>query len=656
MPRRTRIPVRTWKSVGRLQRSSPRFAFVDTGQDEGDVYVASRNLAGALDGDEVEIQVRRNRRSGLLEGRVLRIVRRPFRQLTGRVSGTGGGCVLLPDDPRFPSPILIADARKGSFLEGDRVVAVLEGRQRGELNRCRVTEVLGDADDARLDSTLIAREFGLPLSFGNRAEEEAELAVDSDSGARARLEDASVFTIDPETAADFDDALSVREVSRDRFEVGVHIADVSAFVSDGSAVDLEAMERGNSVYLPDRVFPMLPPKISSELCSLKPGEPRGCVSILMELTRDGDVLRSRILESTIRSERRFTYEEVQRILDGEAAAPRGLQRDLRTLSALSRALNEKRRQRKSLDFELPELKVRLSDLGLPEELYLEEKVASHSLVEEMMILANTLIGSAAKRKRVPFLFRVHPKAKSEKLKEFFRAAAAMGLPELGRSKADARELAVGLGESLDPARQRLLNSLLVRSMEKARYDVTDIGHYGLALEGYCHFTSPIRRYADLLNHRIVKHCLVRRAKAPPREAVGKLPAAAELCTQTEIRADEAEREANRVKGLRFMEQFLGEVFEGLIVGVINSGFFVEISGHLVEGMVSRDVLRDDSYHYDEEHFSLVGKRRGRRYSLGQSLAVQVAKVDPLGRMMDLVPVPEPGSRRGSRQRKERRWR
>jgi len=212
LPRRSRDSVRSWKTVGCLERSSPRFAFVSTDDDDGDVYVAGRHLAGALDGDEVEVQVRRNRRSGLLEGRVVRIVHRPRRELTGRVTGTRGGYVMLPDDPKFPGPILIADTKEISFMEGDRIVAELDAKQRGEINRCTVTEVLGDADDARLDSVIIAREFGIPTSFGSRAQQEAEGVSENDQDVRTELRDLRIFTIDPETAADFDDALSVREL------------------------------------------------------------------------------------------------------------------------------------------------------------------------------------------------------------------------------------------------------------------------------------------------------------------------------------------------------------------------------------------------------------------------------------------------------------
>jgi ribonuclease R len=639
-----------------LQRSSPRFAFVVTDGEEGDVYVASRHLAGALDGDEVEMQVRRNRRSGLLQGRVVRILNRPPRELTGKVSGTRGGCVLLPDDPRFPGPILIAEEKASSFTDGDRVVAELSSKRRGELNSCRVTEILGDADDARLDSTIIAREFGIVASFGAKAEEEAEAAFQSDEDGRTDFGDLRIFTIDPEAAADFDDALSIQRLPGDHLQLGVHIADVSSFVKEGSALDAEAAGRGNSVYLPDRVFPMLPEKVSNDLCSLAPELPKRCISVLMELTKDADLVRSKIVESTIVSARRFTYQEVQGVLDGRLECPGGLERDIRLLSALVDALKVKRKERKSLDLELPELKVRLSDLGFPEELCVEEKTASHSLVEEAMILANAEIGSSIKARGIPFVFRVHPRAKKEKITEFMRAATALGIRNPGRPGGDFRQLAGRLGGSLNPERRRLLSSLFVRSMEKARYDVSDIGHYGLALDGYCHFTSPIRRYADLVNHRIVRRCLVGRAKGLPRGLVSKLPAIAETCSEMEVVADEAEREANRLKALRFMERYLGDVFEGIIVGVVNSGFFVEISGHMVEGMVSRDVLRDDSYYPDEEHFALIGRRRGKKYSLGQSLRVQIAKVDPLARAMDLVPAQEEEPLGQKSRKNERRWR
>jgi ribonuclease R len=357
----------------------------------------------------------------------------------------------------------------------------------------------------------------------------------------------------------------------------------------------------------------------------------------MDVTADGRPVRTRFVDSRVTSARRFTYEEVQDVLDGGAGAPGGLDRSLKTLSALALALNEQRSMRNAVDLELPELRVELTDRGLPQRLFLEQKLASHSLIEELMILANAEIGRHVAAAGLPLIFRVHPRAKREKIEEFLTAARTIGARDLKLGRGDFRKLRPSAdGGAHGQARQRLLNYLYIRAMEKARYDVADSGHYGLGLEGYCHFTSPIRRYADLLNHRVVKRCLVRRAKKLPAALEAKLPVAAELCTEREIRADQAEREAMKIKALRYMQPFLGEVFEGMVVGVLNSGFFVEISGHWVEGMVSRESLRDDSYHLDEDGLSLVGRRRGRRYALGQVVRVQVARVDPLARTMDLV--------------------
>jgi len=622
--------------VGRLQRPNARFGFVVSEGGHDDVYVPSRHFAGALDGDEVEVEVRRSLRSGLLEGRVLRVVHRPYREITGRVARTKTGFALVPDNPRFPAVMAISRVKGGTFDDGDRVLACPEAKQAGELNRCRVVRVLGDAGDATLDSAIVACELGIPTEFGELALAEAE-QVSQEQGTRAELRDHTIFTIDPAQAHDFDDAVSVRELGRNALEVGVHITDVSSFVKEGGALDTEAMERGNSVYLPDSVYPMLPERLSSNLCSLAPGAPKLCVSVLMEMTTDGRVQRTRFMETRITSSRRFTYEEVQDVLDGRAGAPGRIERDLRTLDALARALNEQRLMRNAVDLELPELRVELTDGGLPERVFLEQKLASHSLIEELMILANAEIGRHVAAAGVPLIFRVHPRAKREKIDEFLKAARTIGATDLKLGRGDFRRLRPSVdGGPLGAARRRLLSYLYVRAMEKARYDVTDTGHYGLALEGYCHFTSPIRRYADLLNHRVVKRCLVRKGKKLPAALNARLPVAAEQCTEREVRADQAEREALKIKALRHMQPFLGEVFEGMVVGVVNSGFFVEVSGHWVEGMVPKDSLRDDSYHLDEDGLSLVGRRRGRRYALGQVVRVKVARVDPLARMMDLA--------------------
>lgn len=636
MPRKNRARTRTWKTVGRLQRPDSRFAFVVVDGGHDDVYVPSRHLAGALDGDEVEVEVRRSARSGLLEGRVSRVLHRPYREITGRVARVKTGYALVPDNPRFPAVMPISPGKGGGFDDGDRVLASPEARQPGELNRCRVVRVLGDSEDATLDSEIVACELAIPTDFGELALEEAE-QVSQEEGARPELRDHTIFTVDPARAHDFDDAVSVKQLSRASLEVGVHIADVSSLVREGGALDTEAMERGNSVYLPDAVFPMLPERLSSSVCSLVPGTPKLCMSVLIELTVDGRVTRTRFMETRITSSRRFTYEEVQDVLDGRGGAGGAVERDLKTLSALATALNEQRLMRNAVEVEVPELRVELTDRGVPQRVFFEGKLASHSLIEELMILANAEVGRHAAAAGVPLIFRVHPRAKKEKIEEFLRAAKTVGAADLKMPRGEFRRLRPSVdGGSHGAARRRLLNYLYVRAMEKARYDVTDIGHYGLGLEGYCHFTSPIRRYADLLNHRVVKRCLVRKAKSLPAALEAKLPVAAEVCTEREIRADQAEREAVNIKALRYMQRFLGEVFEGLVVGVVNSGFFVEVSGHWVEGMVTRESLRDDFYHLDEDGFSLVGRRKGRRYTLGQVVRVKVARVDPLARTMDLV--------------------
>ncbi|MFH0777428.1 MAG: VacB/RNase II family 3'-5' exoribonuclease [Candidatus Eisenbacteria bacterium] len=635
--RKARTRSRGWRIVGRLQRSSPRYGFVVNDGGEGDVYVASRHLAGALDGDEVEINVRRSPRSGLLEGRVERVVHRPARELTGVVAKTRGGHVLIPDAARFPAPLVLAGEKTYASLEGRRVVAELIGRHAREVNRCSVREVLGDAGDARLDSLIVAKELGIPVEFGGGALQESASLSEPSSEGRAELRDHLVFTIDPEEAHDFDDAVSLRRVSGDLLEVGVHIADVSAYVDEGRAVDLEAMERGNSVYLPDTVFPMLPQRLSNELCSLTPGDRKLCISILMEVTPDGEVRRTRFVETVINSVRRLSYDEAESALEGRLRLPPDVDRALRGLSSLSVALKDRRRVRGAVELEVAELKTRLLPDGKPEGLCLDEKKGSHSLIEELMILANTEVAARIEEKHVPFLYRVHPKMKKEELEKFFRAVKIVGADEIVRPREDFRRMGHRIESLGANRRKRLLTSLFVRTMEKAVYSVSNTGHYGLAADSYCHFTSPIRRYADLVDHRIAKHCLVRGGSRIPRQLESRLPAVAELCSAREVRADDAERKAERMKSLRFMQRFVGDVFEGIIVGVIGSGFFVETFDHWVEGVVSRDVLGDDAYFFDEATMSLVGRRRGRRYSLGQTLDVQIARVDPIARAMDVVP-------------------
>ena len=419
-----------------------------------------------------------------------------------------------------------------------------------------------------------------------------------------------------------------------RFEVGIHIADVSHYVTPESALDAEAQARGTSCYLPDGVLPMLPARLSSNLCSLLPERERLTLSVIVELDAAGRLHGFRAVEAVVRSAHRLHYAEVQEALDGARAFPRPLQHALETVRDLARALRARRRAAGALDLDVPESKVWVDQHGVPVRIERRPHFESHELVEEFMLLANRCIGEDGARRQAGLLYRVHEPPSPSKLDDLDRMLKALGLPRPGNLSQPAAALQALLAVPLDPAHRRLLHRLVLRSLARARYLERDIGHFGLAAREYCHFTSPIRRYPDLHNHRRVREWIRgRRSAAWDPVALADL---AVRCSATEQTATEAEREAVRVKGLRYLEPRLGERGSGIITGLIPQGFFVELDAVPVDGFVrvSRDL--DDHFVLDTSGVRMVGRRTRRRFALGDPVTVTIARVDVPARECDLA--------------------
>jgi ribonuclease R len=527
--------------------------------------------------------------------------------------------------------------------DGDFVVAeVPEGEP------AFLVEVLGADDRPEFDFLSIASQFRLRTRFPARVE--AEAAAFGEPGAAERrgrldLRDEIVFTIDPADARDHDDALSVRVLEDGHTEVGIHIADVSHYVAEGGAIDAEARERGTSCYLPEGVVPMLPERLSSDLCSLREGVDRLALSVLATLDARGTLHGYRFAETVIRSRARLSYEQVEAALGGgEPLAPE-VQEPCARLMALARVLRRRRLAVGALAIESPEVKAIVDEHGAPLVIERRPHLESHELVEEFMLLANRCVGEAGAVRGAGMLWRVHEPPFQRKLAELDDMLRALGLPRLGRTDEPHRALQALLAVPLDEAKRRLVHRLALRSLTRARYLERDLGHFGLATREYCHFTSPIRRYPDLHVHRRVREWLQHR-----RDGAWDPLANAELaarCTAAEQNATEAERESVRVKGLRHLEGRLGERASGSISGLLARGFFVELDDVPVDGFVRVGMELDDRFDLDASGIRLVGRRTRKRYTLGDPVEIVVARVDVPARECDFALVPS-GSRRGRR--------
>ena len=519
-----------------------------------------------------------------------------------------------------------------------------------DFDQAHLVEVLGADDRPQWDDSAVASQYRLRLRFDPEAEREAERFVAPGARelhGRLDLREQLVFTIDPEDARDHDDALGWRPLGHGRHEVGIHIADVSHYVTPDSALDREARTRGLSCYLPGSVVPMLPEQLSSNLCSLREGEDRLALSVLVELDERAGLHAVRFAETVIRSRHRLSYPQVQGAWDGQASLPGPVVESLGHLRSLSRGLRARRWTAGALDLDVPEVKAWVDERGVPVRLERREHLESHELVEEFMLLANRCVGHEGTQRRAGVLYRVHEPPGPPKLAELDVMLRALGLPRMGPVSEPARALQSLLRTPLDPPHRRLVHRLVLRALTRARYSELDLGHFGLAAREYCHFTSPIRRYPDLHNHRRVREWIRGRRSAawdPPL-----LQALAEACTATEQNATEAEREAVRVKGLRVLEGRLGETHSGIISGLIPQGCFVELDEIPVDGFCRLGLYLDDHFTLDPSGVRLVGRRTRRRFSLGDAVRVTVARVDVPARECDLA-IEVPTRRRGRRHR------
>jgi ribonuclease R len=620
-------------------------AFVRPEDGGADVFIPGGRQATAMDGDRVLARIDRRPRGRNPEGVVLRVLERARQTVVGTLHKRRRTSFVVPLDRRLQREVLVTRTAGGGgepleANDGDVVVVRLhaygDGRSRSSGT---IERVLGPLSDPGVDVLAVAHGFDLPLEFPEgvvRAAEEAAWVRSADPGpGRVDRRDLLCFTIDPADAKDHDDALSIRQLGRGIVEVGVHIADVSHFVPPGGEVDIEALARGTSVYLVDRAIPMLPPVLSSDVCSLIVEAPRFAISLFMKLDAQGRVRSRRYERTTILCRRGLSYEEAQAVLEGRASIGPEIDAALRGLDDLARALRNARRERGALDLDVPEARVVLDREGVPVDIQRRERWESHRLIEDFMILANEVVANDLVAHALPGLFRVHEPPAAEKVQELADALAPLGLEVPKRKSLRPRDIQILLEAPQGPEERALVSALVLRSLAKARYDPENLGHFGLASSGYAHFTSPIRRYPDLVVHRALASAFLGAPPLPEGTAEG-LARVAEWTSLREQAAEEAERATVAMKKVEFMERHLGDVFDGRVSGVVPFGVFVTLEDYFVDGLVHVRTLDDDFYRYSAKDYALVGERRGRRYRLGDPLHVQVARVDKEARQIDFV--------------------
>jgi ribonuclease R len=626
--------------TGRIDMKANGKAYLITEEKGEDIYLAPLNTSHALHGDQVKVLLFPLRKGRKPEGQVVEIIKRNKTQVVGTLEVSKNFAFLIPDSANMPVDLFIPLSELNGGKTGQKVIGrITEWPPQSENPFGEVIQVLGAPGNNDVEMKSILAEFEFPLSFSRKCEQEAkkfpEGIPSNEIGERKDFRKVLTITIDPSDAKDFDDAISLQVLNNGHYEIGVHIADVSYYVQPGSPIDQEAFQRGTSIYLVDRVIPMLPERLSNQLCSLVPDQDRLCFSAVFEMDESGKIYHEWFGKSIIHSNRRFNYDEVQTIIEsgkGEFA------KEILIFDKLAKKLREERFKKGSINFETQEVRFKLDKNGNPLEIYLREMKDSNKLIEDFMLLANRkvaeFIGKVTnKAKPKTFVYRVHDSPVPEKLENFTQFIAKLGYTmNLGNRKSLAQSFNRLFEQIKGKGEENMVESIAIRTMAKAYYTTVNIGHYGLAFPYYTHFTSPIRRYPDLMVHRLLDHYLSGGKPVDKEDFEGKCDHSSEM----ERRAESAERMSVKYKQAEYMVDKVGQVFDGLISGVSKWGIFVEISGTKCEGLVRIRDLVDDFYYLDEENYQVIGSRKGHQYKLGDKVRIRVKKVDLPRKQMDFV--------------------
>lgn len=639
------IPERMNLVVGTLQGNRRGYGFViPENKDVSDVFVSSDFLNGALHGDKVITRVTMDGPgSKSREGEIIRILDRANETLVGLFENSKNFAFVIPTDTRISKDVFVTRSDSNGAKNGEIVeVKITKWPENRRNPEGEVINILGHKDDAGTDIKAIIKQHGLPEEFPEDVIAQTDKIpeeIDSDEIAkRLDLRDTTTFTIDGADAKDFDDAISIDKLENGNYKLGVHIADVTHYVKEGSALDKEALERATSVYLVDRVIPMLPEKISNGVCSLKPNEDRLTLSVFIEIDSNGKVEDYKVAESVISSKERLIYSDVSDVLEGKSDELKEkyshLLEAFENMEELANILNKRRYKRGSINFDFPESRIILNDEGKPVDIVKVERRVADNLIEEFMLITNEVISENMYWTEIPFLYRIHEDPDAEKIEEFNKFIHNFGYHLKGTGEVHPKELQGLIAKIAGEPEERVISTVMLRSLKKAIYSAEPEGHFGLAADYYSHFTAPIRRYPDLEIHRIIKAFINGQLKGKQIKRLEKiLPEIANQSSKMERRADEAERETDDLKKVEYMEHKIGEEYDGIISGVVGSGFFVELE-NTVEGMVRVSSLQDDYYIYNEQMYGFMGERTKKIYKLGDAVRVKVEGVSIAARQID----------------------
>ena len=625
--------------TGILSKHPRGFGFVTCEDIEKDVFIAAGSMGGAMNGDEVEVDlIPEYLWKQSPEGIIVKVLSRQTEEVAGTFEKSRKFGFVVPESRKYREDIFIRKKDFAGAQRGDKVVARITKYPDHENSaEGKIVEIISRAGQPGGDIKAIARSYDMRESFPSRAAAEAKAMKKrgirpEDLRGRRDLRNETIFTIDGADSKDFDDAVSLKILDNGNYLLGVHIADVAHYVEEDGPLDKEALKRGTSVYLIDQVIPMLPKALSNNICSLNPGEDRLTLSVDMEITPDGELAGHEIYESVIHSKARLVYDDISDMLENDDEEMlrkySSIKENLYAMGRLAALLREKRSQRGSLDFDLDEAHIRLNNKGIPVSVDIAERRTANKLIEEFMLLANETVAEHFFWLEIPFIYRIHEKPAFEKVEQLKIFLQSMGMTLRGSADSvHPRELSSILKSVEGKPSEGVVNTVTLRSMQKAFYGTSCEGHFGLALKYYCHFTSPIRRYPDLMIHRIIKSVLQDGIDVKKMSHFrGAAEKAAEQSSVAERKAIEVEREVEKLKKAEYMSYHIGEVYDGIISGTTSFGIYVQLE-NTVEGMIRIEDLWDDYYDYVPEKYALVGEHTGRMYKLGDSIRIVVDNVD-----------------------------
>ncbi|MCO4853094.1 ribonuclease R [Bacillus vallismortis] len=655
------IPEKMNLIKGKISAHAKGFAFLlpeDTSL--SDVFIPPNELNTAMNGDIVMVRLNSQSNGSRQEGTVIRILERAIQKVVGTYTETRNFGFVIPDDKKITSDIFIPKNGKNGAAEGHKVVVKLTSYPEGRMNaEGEIETILGHKNDPGIDILSVIHKHGLPGEFPADAMEQASSTPDTidekDLKDRRDLRDQVIVTIDGADAKDLDDAVTVTKLDDGSYKLGVHIADVSHYVTENSPIDKEALERGTSVYLVDRVIPMIPHRLSNGICSLNPKVDRLTLSCEMTINSQGQVTEHEIFQSVIKTTERMTYSDVNQILvdDDEELKQKyePLVPMFKDMERLAQILRDKRMNRGAVDFDFKEAKVLVDEEGAVKDVVIRERSVAEKLIEEFMLVANETVAEHFHWMNVPFIYRIHEEPNAEKLQKFLEFVTTFGYVVKGTAgDIHPRALQSVLDAVRDRPEETVISTVMLRSMKQAKYDPQSLGHFGLSTEFYTHFTSPIRRYPDLIVHRLIRTYLINGKvdEATQEKWAERLPDIAEHTSSMERRAVDAERETDDLKKAEYMLDKIGEEFDGMISSVTNFGMFVELP-NTIEGLVHVSFMTDDYYRFDEQHFAMIGERTGNVFRIGDEITVKVVDVNKDERNIDFEIVGMKGSPRRPRE-------